>query len=279
MQKTAARKRKEFLAQARSMTPLVAAEYEGSIFVFPPSLGEKFFVNSDRKDLRILGQAVATLRDTGSLGGTTFVDVGAHIGTTTVSALAHQGFERAVAIEPDPDNLRLLRANLALNRLGDSVTVVPAAISDTPGSAYFLQGDPATSPAFWTKGRLTAEPTAGALPIDVVTLDALAADGVVDPSSTGLLWLDCQKREQEALRAASRFLEARVPLVFALRHRDVAENGPALAALGDVYGRFVDLRRNELTERGEPWSPVAESLGELLERRSQKKGLTDVLVY
>jgi len=44
-----------------------------------------------------------------------FIDVGANLGTHTLYALQEAGFERALAIEPDPRNLPLLRANLALN--------------------------------------------------------------------------------------------------------------------------------------------------------------------
>ena len=129
--------RKAFFEQARALTPYVATEYEGAVFVVPTATDERFFVNRRRKDLRLLRQAIATVREHGCPAGTTFVDVGAHIGTSTISALAHHGFERAVSIEPDRDNLRLLRANLALNGLEERATVVPAAVSEFPGSAYF----------------------------------------------------------------------------------------------------------------------------------------------
>jgi hypothetical protein len=44
------------------------------------------------------------------------IDVGANVGVTTVPALCRFGFEKAIAIEPSPDNLRLLRAVLASTR-------------------------------------------------------------------------------------------------------------------------------------------------------------------
>jgi FkbM family methyltransferase len=261
------------------MTPIVATEHQGAVFLLPTDADEKFFVNRNRKDLRLLGRAVTTLRAAGRLSGDTFVDVGAHIGTTTVSALAHHEFAGGVAVEPASDNVRLLRANLALNGLSERVTVVPVGVADAPGSAYFLPGDPGRSAAFWTKGQVTAEPAPGAVPLDVVTLDGLVDQGLVDPAAVGLLWLDCQKRELEALRAASRLLDERVPLVFALRHRDIVSEAAALTTLGSLYKSFVDLRRNARTEQGEDWAPVSETLAQLLERRAQKKGLTDVLVY
>jgi FkbM family methyltransferase len=269
------RARKRFFELARDITPYVAAEYEGTVFVVPTAADDKLFVNQRRKELRILGQAVATVRDNGGRTGPTFVDVGAHIGTSTVSALAHHGFERAVAIEPDPDNLRLLRANLALNDMDERVRVVPAAVSAAPGTASFTRRDPDTGPAYWTKGRITEEPAPDALVVDVVTLDGLAEQGIVDPDDAGLLWLDCQKHEAAALQAAGRFLEHGVPIVFALRAREISPDSPYRELL-DGYERFVDLRWDEGAVDGS-WRPVFETLGELLERRSGTKSLTDVL--
>ena len=53
--------------------------------------------------------------------GRSFVDVGANIGTTTIPALLSHGFETAVAIEPEPENVRVLRMNVLLNDLEDRV--------------------------------------------------------------------------------------------------------------------------------------------------------------
>jgi FkbM family methyltransferase len=258
------------------MTPYVAAEYEGSVFVVPTNADERFFVNRRRKDLRILRQAISTVRDHGSLTGSTFVDVGAHIGTSSISALAHHGFERAVSIEPARENVRLLRANAALNDLEERVTIVPAAISETAGSAYFTPGDPSSGPAYWTKGHITDAPGVGATRVDVVTLDGLAEQGVLDPDDAGFVWLDCQKREAKALQAGSRLLARCVPVVFALRQRELSDDSPFLSLLAG-YERFVDLRLDSGAD--DEWAPVFEPLGRLIRRRMGKKSLTDVLAF
>jgi FkbM family methyltransferase len=272
------RARKRFFEQARTMTPYVAAEYDGTIFVVPTAADAKLFVNQRRKDLRILRQAVATAREHGTQAGSTFVDVGAHIGTSTVSALAHHGFERAVSIEPDPDNLRLLRANLALNDMDRRATVVPAAVSSSPGTASFTRRAPDSGPSYSTKGRITDEAAPDALVVDVVTLDGLVEQGVVEPGDVGLLWLDCQKQEVTALQAAGRFLERRVPVVFALRRQEISPESPYLELLAG-YERFVDLRRDGGAALDGSWRPVLEPLGELFERRAGSKSLTDVLAF
>jgi FkbM family methyltransferase len=268
--------RQKFFEQARELTPYVAAEYQGAVFVVPTNADDRFFVKRRRKDLRLLGQAVATVREHSSVTGRTFVDVGAHIGTTTVSALAHHGFERGVAIEPDPDNVRLLRANVALNGLDVRATVVAAAVSDAPGTASFTRRDPESGPAYWSKGRIAEAPAPNAVEVEVVTLDRLAEQGIVDTDDAGLLWLDCQKHELPALRAAGSLLERRVPVVFALRAQEISAESPYLELLGG-YERFVDLRRDRDAGREGTWQPVFETLPEVFERRSATKALTDVL--
>ncbi|MGH9164511.1 MAG: hypothetical protein ACRDZW_03220, partial [Acidimicrobiales bacterium] len=70
-----------------------------------------------------------TSRGRAPVPGSAFVDVGANIGTSTVDALLHFGFGRAVCVEPDAANLRLLRLNVTLNGLEDRVEILPLALS------------------------------------------------------------------------------------------------------------------------------------------------------
>lgn len=64
-----------------------------------------------------------------------FVDAGANVGLYTLAAraTAPRGFQ-GLAIEPDPENLRRLRFNLAASGAAD-VTVAPVALSDRAGEA------------------------------------------------------------------------------------------------------------------------------------------------
>lgn len=67
-----------------------------------------------------------------SAGGT-YIDLGANIGLTTVPVVRLRGV-LGWAVEPHPDNVRLLELNLARNRVGGRTTVVHAAISEEPGT-------------------------------------------------------------------------------------------------------------------------------------------------
>ena len=68
--------------------------------------------------------------------GGCFVDVGAHVGLFTLPAARHVGpGGTVIAFEPDPDNRRLLLANLERNDLADRVHVIPAAVGEHDGTA------------------------------------------------------------------------------------------------------------------------------------------------
>lgn len=67
-------------------------------------------------DLKKLVTAIQVLR---GYRLTTIIDVGAHIGSICVPAVSRGWFARAIAIEPDPINFSLLKANLLLNGVGD----------------------------------------------------------------------------------------------------------------------------------------------------------------
>ncbi len=271
--------RAAFWESARSMTPYVAVERGEAAFILPTLIDPKLFVNAGRSDFDVLERACAILREAGRLEGKdTFVDIGAHIGTTTVSALLERGFARAVAVEPDPDHLPLLRANIALNGLHDRVTVIAAGVSDSAGEQLFASGSRKEGAYRWMKGRLADEPSPTTTAVTTVALDDLAEDGVVDPAAAGLLWLDCSRCEEDAFRSASAFLEQRVPIVFVLRRNQLTESSRFLRQLDEVYEQVVDLRHPSLAEPVSTWTPEFRPVAGLIELPERKK-LTDVLVF
>lgn len=75
--------------------------------------------------------------------GGVFVDVGANIGYFSILAASRVGATgQVVAVEPDPDNCRLLRRSLAHNQLERQVQVIEGALSDHEGGgSLFLSED------------------------------------------------------------------------------------------------------------------------------------------
>jgi predicted RNA methylase len=67
------------------------------------------------------------------------LDVGAHHGIYSVAALFHYPGARLIAVEPDPDGVRMLRHNLALNGLLSRTEIVPGAIAAEEGHGLLLR--------------------------------------------------------------------------------------------------------------------------------------------
>jgi len=148
------------------------------------------------------------------------LDIGANIGMTTTALLTHGWYGRAVCFEPSPENLRLLRMNVAQNALGERVTVVPTALAAAPGAATMElsevnAGDnrvraadaPAGAPGAY---REDARPT---ITVPVDTLDHALAKTGVDARDVSLIWMDIQGFEAECLAGARATLAAGMPVI------------------------------------------------------------------
>jgi FkbM family methyltransferase len=138
------------------------------------------------------------------LSGRTVVDAGANIGTSTVEFIRRYGAARVVAIEPDPENFKLLRLNLVENEIEDRVTALNIALSDRPGTVSMRR-----SPANLGDHRVTPD---GDVQVPAQTLDALIEDGTI-PADTALLWMDVQGHEGHVLAGGRSLLNADVPIV------------------------------------------------------------------
>ncbi len=132
--------------------------------------------------------------------GDVVVDVGAHIGKYTLPAA--KVASRVIAIEPDPSNFSVLRANILLNRL-TNVSALNNAISSSPGKRrLFLAGEDNT-------GTSTLEPdwapSRGHRPQAWVEVECLTMDHVIDSldiESIDWLKVDVEHHEVAALGGA-----------------------------------------------------------------------------
>ena len=130
--------------QARDYASYIGVEAHGGRFLVATSdraVGQHLFVKQGRPEFRVLGRAVRVveiLTGDDAIAGRLFVDVGANIGTTTVHALVAQRFGSAVSCEPEEENYRLLRANVALNDLEEQVRTLRVAVSSRVGSSELV---------------------------------------------------------------------------------------------------------------------------------------------
>jgi FkbM family methyltransferase len=241
--------RKAFFRESRTFTPYVAAELDGGIvFVKTRDNGvsRTVFLRGSRVDTKVLGRVIDRLRelDLRMPPDPVFVDLGANIGTTTVLALRRFGFATAVAVEPEPENFRLLRANLVMNDLDERVCALPFAAGATEGELLLWVARRKSG-----INRVVAEAETGRRTItaEAVSVDGLVARGVIDPARVGLFWVDVVGHEQEVLRGATTLFAEAVPIVTAYRP-DPEPGGPwpapdVLEALASSYSEVMELRK------------------------------------
>ncbi len=151
--------------------------------------------------------------------GTTFqrkclIDIGANIGVICIPAVKRGLFERAVAIEPEPNNYSLLVANIHINGLADRIDPRNCALGD--GSVKELEmgicednsGDHRIRSATASGGDgLSSRKT---ISVPCLTLDETV--GMIEPNST-LIWMDTQGFEGFVLAGATKLLRTNPPLV------------------------------------------------------------------
>jgi FkbM family methyltransferase len=132
--------------------------------------------------------------------GSVFVDVGANFGYFTCLLAARLGRtpgSRVIAVEPNPDLLRLLHANVGINWSGAPVRIEPVAVGETAGDMVLSIADDRAA-----NGTLAPIVAAGrevrTHPVTVTRLDDLLRD---EPR-IDLIKIDVEGFEPAVLRGA-----------------------------------------------------------------------------
>lgn len=148
-----------------------------------------------------------------------FVDVGAHIGTVTIAVLLDNPEATALLVEPVPENVSAIVANLAANGLLDRAQILTAAVG-TNAISYGYRGSEVARTNRYI-GNLNVVPQRGATRIEVrrVTL--------VDLLPAAAMKVDCEGGEW-ALFADPAITS--VPLVFGEWH-----GGPGQAGIMETF--------------------------------------------
>lgn len=140
------------------------------------------------------------------------IDVGANIGIIVIPALSRGLMTSATAIEPHPENIRLLYTNLALNGVLDRTRVLAQAAGAESGVTLCLDESPVDS-------SIHAIGSTG------IAIPSSKLDDLELPCNNSLLWMDIEGYEGHALHGASNLLAAGVPLVCEFNPRFLAKAG------------------------------------------------------
>lgn len=146
-----------------------------------------------------------------SEGGVNFIlDIGANIGHICIPLIKHGVIDQAAAYEPEPENYRLLKSNIILNGLDDSIVVHNHAIGSKPQEVLELElsndnyGDHRIRVS--EKEGLYCESQRSVLQVESKSLDSLGYDV---ESKNILLWIDVQGYEGAVLFGGVNMLQQR----------------------------------------------------------------------
>lgn len=144
----------------------------------------------------------------------TFVDLGANIGLASLWFWKRFGFSKVIAVEPDAENLEVLRENFRLN--GVQGEIVSGVVGASGKTALFAPSSDSVLGHVSAKG----------IPVDVIDLDRLLRHEQV-----GLMKIDIEGAEQNLVSGSLQWLEN----VDAI----IAELHPTLVDCSFVVDRIV----------------------------------------
>lgn len=218
-------------------------------------IGRELFLHGEF-DFAKLETALAVLAREGHPAPSHLIDVGANIGTITIPALQRGLMQTATAIEPHPGNLRLLRANIALNGQENQVTVLAQAVGDRSDAALFLCESASNSGNHTIGG-------------DGVPVRSSRLDDLSFPRNS-LLWMDIEGYEGHALAGATELLATGIAVVCEFNPTFLNRSGGIEPLLKALHGyRIFDLGRQG----------VEASLASLSQIFAEDSCYTDILAF
>lgn len=122
----------------------------------------------------------------------TAVDIGGYLGSETVALLVDNPDLHVITVEPLPENLALIRDNLALNGVADRCTLIAGAVGHGKVTIHFRFTGSANDRHHAFVGNAYGSDAQG--PHERVTYDALSVPDLLDraPSPVSFVKIDCE---------------------------------------------------------------------------------------
>ncbi len=201
------------------------------------------------------------------------VDVGANIGSISISALINNYFTSAIAVEPEPNNFQLLKANRILNKLENKLKLHNFALGSVGKQSAYLSlnninhGD---------HRLIIDKPHSGAnIQVDVLTLDSILPNFEQNDS---LIWIDVQGYEGFVLQGGEKAIKNLIPIVLEFSP-DIPGGEENCAVIIDIlnnskYDTIVDLKTpNKIL------SLDKNTLDQLFRNLCHKNSFTDLFIF
>ena len=220
---------KEFEADCESIgdvTPVdVAYGYRMFVKLGDPGLGRQLIVNNKRETLA----SQYFMNDVAE--GDVVIETGANLGYFTLMALQKPGV-KVIAMEPLPDNVRILKMNLALNNVHDRVEVHQLAASDKEGMATFYVSKMCNSGGLFQKEKNVT----GSIEVKTVKLD----DFLPKKLPNSYLRMDTEGAELPIIRGMHERLKKHPPkkMFIEIHPKELALQGSSAKDFMDVLKTY-----------------------------------------
>ena len=131
--------RRFILDSAESNTLLISAGRTETFVICASDkmIGRNVYVNKKPYDFEKMAKILSILGD--DRPKMLLIDIGANIGTICIPAVKRGLFEKAIAVEPEPLNYRLLLANVHINGLRDKITTHNLALGQKADEHVLLE--------------------------------------------------------------------------------------------------------------------------------------------
>ena len=163
-------------------------------------------------------------------------DIGANVGLYTLLFARYSKY--VFAFEPLPRNIRYLSKTLEINGVRNA-SIVPCAMSDSPGLLSFQEGENCAL------GRLDIK---GTQPVIALSCDDFVSAYEVVPS---LLKIDVEGAEMSVLKGAESLLSNHKPVILLSTHGEQLRIGCLEFLKRMEYGQIVPLDSNEINTASE----------------------------
>lgn len=190
--------------------------------------------------------------------GDVVIDCGAHIGFFTVQAAKTVGNEgKVVAIEPEKENLRMLRRNIELNDVQNVIIIEKGLWSESTVKDFYF-GVTSSSPSFILKQLRYLEHTE----VEVDTLDNILEE--IEVQKVDFLKMDIEGAEVEALKGATKTLET-YPMNLAIAAYHVVNGQKTLDTVAGFIKQLLKTKTHVYVEEDHVYVTPKQKLSSLVE--------------
>ena len=203
----------------------------------------------------------------------TLLNIGANIGMICIPAIARGFFENFIAIEPDPENFKLLRVNTVLNDLDSQAVLINSAVGLKKETKTLIR-------CKTNRGsHKISEPELGYVDESAITVEIDSLQGLTSNLATDNLFIvmDVEGYEGYVLEGAKQILQSNPPIMLEFSPLQLSEESYSLLRdnlINSGYDCYFDLSY----EKPQLIKLEKDSLDLLRKNLVCEKTMTDLLV-